>query len=339
MAVYKGSKLTDLYAYFVALSQQVKGVNFVYYDSEEYDTTMANPPRNRLIVHRGDPKRFPPQLFEGKTYLEMLDFIIGKSYPEPVEANPKVLDMVHDNDIPALVLSCPVAEECQKYLNIVGQASIGNHTMVKVFRHGSANGNGDEGERKKPQVSIMDVRRGKNHHHIMRDEVTVETVEAFVRWYFDRRKNSRHLSEHSECLKSHVVRKITGHNYEKEVIGTEKVIVILVHDHSEDQEKLLKSFEETASWVHSKLPRIVKFRTLNQRKNTTPLKFYESPVLLVVLVNYRHDPEMFIEEEVSIEEGISKYQMYKLLQRKAHFGMNPFVEEMQQYEKEEDIDL
>lgn len=321
--VYKGNKHLELYAHFITLSQEIRAVQFVYYDSEEYDTQLGQLPSTRVMVHRGDQSAFKADVYEGTSYLELRDFIISKAFPSVVESNPKTLSLVHEMEIPALFLKCPDRHGCQPFIELLNRTSTKNHTLLRlvVFEERTANPKHSAAIEHSPQMMIMDVRRGHLHYHHMHESLTAEHLERFIDWYFGHRKTARHFSEHADCHKHHVVRKVTGHSYHKDIFNTHKLTMLLVHRASSELKQLLDSYEVAATQIHRRFSRHIKFRRLDQDSNLTPLKFYSKPTILIVFPTTSKNPESLIEVEVSMSE-IATQHLADIITTHAHMSLD-----------------
>ena len=131
--VYKGSKETDLYAYFLALANQLYGIKFMYYDSTEYITGRTGLPSNRIMLHREQEKQ-DPLLFEGKSYLELQDFIIEGGFSGIHLADQDTMSIVNDNLYPALILSCHNLLVCEEHIETLNSSNRHNHKLLKLYK-------------------------------------------------------------------------------------------------------------------------------------------------------------------------------------------------------------
>ncbi len=326
-AVYKGNKHLELYAQFITLSQELRGVQFVYYDSEEYDTQMGQLPSTRIMVHRGDQASFKADVYEGKSYVELRDFIIKKAYPFVVESNPKTLSLVLETEVPALFLHCPDRLKCQPFIEVLNKTDTSNHTMLKLvaFHDSSVHDNDKHhGEKEyKPHLSIMDARRGHLHHHHMHHSLTPDHVEKFILWFFGHRKSLTHFSEHADCHKHQTVRRVTGHSYHRDIYHTHKLTILLVYTSSADHTQLLQTYEAAAEQIARRFSRHIKFRRLDQEANMTPLKFYSKPTFLIIFPTTSRTPEALTEVEATTER-LSPQQLADMITSHAHMSLDGF---------------
>lgn len=327
MVVYRGSKETTDYAYFVSLAQELQGLNFAYTDTAEYITGRAELPKNRLAVHRHIDTT-ESSIFQGNSYQEMRDFIVKEALRGVLIETPKLNDLIRDNHFPALRVLCEEAEACIPAVKLLNESNHRHsHKLIKLYKVLSkseymSEDNATRHVAKQPVISLLDARRGHLHEHVYRGELTAEGIESFLEDYFHHRQHAHHYSEHPQDHLHRIVKSITGHNYNREVEKTKKGIVLLVHNGSEEDKSLLESYEKAAEWFHSKkIGKYVKFRALNQKKNLTPLPFYSKTVLIVIRQHTQHDPSA---HKVHVVKGskITRKGLFHLLNHHGSYSLD-----------------
>lgn len=346
--MYRGAKDTPQYAHFVVLAQELNGIKFMYTDAAEYITGRAELPRDRLVVHRGQ-EWYDAHVFQGSTYQEMRDFIILETYRGVVLETPQTDSLVRDGHIPALRVLCHEAEACIPYITMLNESNHHGHKLIKVYKILSSRmyhtPNTTEFETPNndtypAQIEILDSRYGHIHHHKYEGEANLESIEKFIDHYFSYRKHAHHYSEHPDDHKHALVKSITGHNYDREILQTKKTILLLVHNGLLEEQDLRSSFNAEAKWLHDhRIGKYVKFRMLNQRDNLTPIPYHSKPLLLIIKLHMQHDPISYYSQH--IDDGkVTKKMMYRLLKEQASLFLGELDKHMQEIEQSEiDTDL
>lgn len=325
MVIYRGSKETADYAYFVSLAQELHGIEFAYTDTAEYIVGKAELPRDRLAVHRSTDTSMSV-LFTGKSYLEMRDFIIREALQGVLVETPRLNDLIKDSHFPAIRILCEEAESCLPYVMLLNNSNHHAHKLIKMYKVLSKNeyisDNTTDARAKNPNISIVDARKGHLHEHAFKGEFTAEGIEAFIEKYFHNRKYAHHYSEHPDDHLHKITKSITGHNYNREILNTKKGIVLLVHNGGEADKSLVDSFERAADWFHSKkIGKYIKFRILNQANNLTPLPFYEKSVLLMIRQNTQHDPAGHVAHEIKGHK-ITRKGLFHLMHNHGSYALD-----------------
>lgn len=328
--VYRGSKELPEYAYFVSIAQELSGLSFVYTDTAEYIIGRAEIPKNRLAIHKGTDTT-DSVIFPGGSYMNMRDFIIYESLKGVVEENKDINDLINDNHFPALRIVCHDRESCVPYITMLNESNHHGHKLIKVFKVLSNRIHHvdypTEKEHPPVHVSLLDSRKGHIHEHPYKGEASAEEIEKFIEKYFHKRQHAHHYSEHPDEHIHKIVKCITGHNYNREILKTTKGIVLLVHNGSDEEKALVESFDAAAEWLHSKkLGKYVKFRLLNQKKNLTPFPFYEKPVLLMIRPHTQHDPASHCAHEVK-GNTITRKGLHHLIKNHGSYHIDPLIHE------------
>lgn len=314
----------------MSLAQELRGINFAYTDTAEYIVGRTELPKNRLAVHRSVETQ-NSAIFAGHSYLEMQDFIITEALKGVTRETPAIDDLLRDNHIPVLRILCHEAESCLPYVKVLNESNHHAHKLVKVYKILSdkeyVSDNSTESQAAAPpKISILDARRGHLHEHVFKGELTAGAIEAFIDQYFSKRHHAHHYSEHPDDYLHKVAKSITGHNYNREIVKTVKGVVLLVHNGSEDELRLADSFERVAEWFHlKKIGKYLKFRILNQKKNLTPVRFHERPVILMIRPHTQHDLSALEAHEVK-GSRITKKGLYHLLKTHGRYHLGELAE-------------
>lgn len=316
LVVYKGSKETDDYSYFLMAATEVPGVNYIYWDSHEFENRLGDLPKQRFLLYRYYKE---PLLFKGNGYKELRDWIIAHAHDGLEQVSSPTLQLITQADIPALVLVCKDHEACAKDLETFERVRVPSHRMLTVYDPNPKDTPrvaGIEPEEYFPRVVIWDSKRGNIHQHKMIDEFSLENIQYFVEDYFQRRRHNHHYGEHTDDTVYTAVRTITTHNFERLVHQAHHNLLLLVHDGLED--KLMQDFYAHANWLHSHLHRSLRFAVLNQRDNVTPLPYYPQPTLLMVYP-YRQTEHEVYGIQVIEEHHIDLKTIYEFLVRKGRY--------------------
>lgn len=345
--VYRGTKDSKEYAYFVTIAQELEGINFIYTDTAEYIIGRSQLPRDRLTVHRGLESK-DAFIFEGSTYQEMRDFILLEYNRGVVEESPQIDTLIRESHIPALRIVCHEIEDCTPYIKLLNDSNHHGHKLLKIYKvltrkeHMSPNDTEVSATHKSSNsahIEILDSRRGHLHHHPYRGNFTSDALEEFIEKYFTLRKHAHHYSEKVDDHSQTIVKRITGHNYEREVLHTKKHVVVLVHHGAPEEEMLKTSFENAAHWLHSKkIWKYVKFRFLNQKENLTPIPYHEKPVIILIKLHLQNRPDQFYTLELSSKK-ITKKMLYDLLKGKGSLYLRELQEHVDEIESDFEPDL
>lgn len=333
----------------MTLAQELPGIRFAYTDTAEYIIGRAELPGSRLVVHRGQ-EWYDAHVFEGKTYKEMRDFIILETHRGVIRETHLTDELVRQGHVPALRVLCHEAESCIPYIKLLNESNHHGHKLIKVYKilssreYVTENKTEYETEAKLQEshahIEILDSRRGHLHHHKYEGRSNMQDLEEFIESYFRFRKHAHHYSEHAEDHIHSIVKSITGHNYEREVVHTRKSIVVLVHNGLPEEEDLRNGFRAAALWMHEKkICKYAKFRMLNQRDNLTPIPYHSKPTLLLIKLHMQNDPGQFYEQTIDAE-GVTKRALYKLLKEKASLllsELDSFLHEIEAGEMDTDL--
>lgn len=373
--VFRGNKEKDIYAYFITLSKEIHGVKFVFYDSAEYETKLVSLESSRILLHK-QVEGLETEIFKGKSYRELRDFILLHSHTVPVEENPGSINMIHHNHVPGLIMTCMTGDDCKRHMHIFGHTDFHTHRIIRLYKidpslHYEIESDAEAathaielplrkeykginahlldenytmpGEVTQPHdsapliyrpiITILDSRQyGHLHKHQMprTTPFTHKNLASFVNHFLSFRKHPHHYSHHHEDYNHGHIKSITGHNYKREIMHTKRSILLLVHNNFTHESPLVQSFEQVAHFYHGKIGHYVKFRILNQRENLTPIKYFNEPTLLFIILNTQNNPEQFVEERI-IGGKVTKSHILHLLQGKAsyHFTeLEPFIQEI-----------